>query len=99
MPGTPALISFNTRKREAFSRESSLGASQTDLIKSRLIKLWRMELGHMQETKMFPISGFECFLVFFADKRCLVANARTSALQLLCLLLILTMPILTVICR
>lgn len=59
-PCTPALISFSTCKREAFSQESSLvqASEIAFFIKSRLIKLQHMELGHRQEIQMFPIMGF-----------------------------------------
>lgn len=43
-------------------------------IKSRLIKLQHMELGHRQEIQMFPIMGFGRGGAV-ADKCCLVANA------------------------
>lgn len=62
------------------------------LIKSKLIKLWCMELGHGHETNV-------SYHVFFVDKCCFVANASTPGLQLLRLLWISTIPMLRVICR
>lgn len=65
MLGTPALLSFSTRKGEVFSPGSSMVlAARWLFIKSKLIKLQSMELGQRQEIQMFPITGFVHCCVF-----------------------------------
>lgn len=92
MPGAPALISFNTRKGEVFSLETSLvQACHIAFYQEHANKIAEHATG--SQTGNTNVSYHGVFVLFcFSDKCCLVANAWTGSLQLLCLVLILTMP-------